>query len=214
MAAADVRQRYEACGQGHVFQYWEELAAADRETLVAQAAEVPIEQVTSVFAESIHGFEAALSAPPESQAVAPLDPTLIASSPLEADLQAWRREGLRLIAAGQTGAIVLAGGQGTRLGSPLPKGMLDLGLPSGRTIFELMAQRILKVQQLAQEECGEGGKVQWYIMTSDATHDVIVEYFRGKDFLGLEQDDVHFFKQGFLPAFSPVGKVLLQGKGS
>jgi UDP-N-acetylglucosamine/UDP-N-acetylgalactosamine diphosphorylase len=213
-AAAGVRARYEACGQGHVFRHWDRLDAADRDVLVAQAAQIPIEQVSGMFAASMRSLEAADAAPVEADDVHPLDADHVVTSPSAEAVAEWRARGLRMIAEGQTAALVLAGGQGTRLGSPLPKGLLDLQLPSGLTIFELMAQRILKLQQLARDACGLAGRIHWYVMTSDATHEPIVAFFQSRKHLGLDADTVHFFKQGFLPAFSVDGKVILATQSS
>lgn len=64
---------------------------------------------------------------------------------------AWTEVGLDTAAAGRLAVLVLAGGQGTRLGSAAPKGCFDIGLPSGTTLFGLHAARLAKLRQLAAD---------------------------------------------------------------
>ncbi|KGB75879.2 UDP-N-acetylglucosamine pyrophosphorylase [Cryptococcus deuterogattii R265] len=67
----------------------------------------------------------------------------------------WRDAGLKVIANNQVAVLLMAGGQGSRLGSALPKGLYDIKLPSGQTLFEYQAKRIRKLERLAEEKAGK-----------------------------------------------------------
>jgi len=121
-----------------------------------------------------------------------------------ADETRWRALGARTVREGKLAVVLLAGGQGTRLGSDNPKGMYDIGLPSGKSLFELQGERLAKLGELA----GSAPPV-WYVMTSPFTHDATVAFFKLKKFFGLRESDVIFFQQGTLPCFTEAGEIIL-----
>lgn len=86
------------------------------------------------------------------------------------EMLAWEKAGLEQISEGKLAVLLMAGGQGTRLGSKDPKGMFPLELPAGGgSLFELQAKRIRRLQELALQQTGKAGIITWYIMTSSGT---------------------------------------------
>lgn len=124
----------------------------------------------------------------------------------------WESLGLDAIHKGQLAAVILAGGQGTRLGFDGPKGIFSIGLQSKKSLFQLFAERILALETLTDEKYGrtKASKIPLLIMTSALNHDHTVSYFRRYRFFGLEEEDVYFFSQGTLPCFTLDGKLILE----
>ena len=153
-----LRARYEEHGQGHVFAHAGRLDAAARERLAAQLAALDPAAVN-------RAFEAALrlaSGPRERLAPPPIE-----RLPEHGGSDAWRTEararGEARLAEGAVAALVVAGGQGTRLGFPGPKGAFPLGPVSDRTLFAQQAQKIRRAASRF------GRPIPWLVMTSPAT---------------------------------------------
>jgi len=138
----------------------------------------------------------------------------LARTSIETKMQ-WKDQGLQAIANGEVCALVLSGGQGTRLGFSGPKGMYNIGLPSQKSLFQLFCERILRLQNLAQSfsKGQQKATIPFYIMTSPMNHDTTCVFFKQNDYFGLHESQVMFFPQGTLPCFTTDGKLMLESVG-
>ena len=97
------------------------------------------------------------------------------------------------------------------------QGCFDIGLPSGKPLFQLQAERILRLQALAERFVGaQAGSCQipWYILTSAATHVATLEFFEQHAFFGLDRSQVFVFPQASLPCLTEEGHTIVQSDGS
>jgi UDP-N-acetylglucosamine/UDP-N-acetylgalactosamine diphosphorylase len=193
----DLRRRYEAAGQGHLFTFWAKLSEEEQESLATQLETIDIQRVNRIYNNAISS---------ESRSAGRQDP--IDPLPQEASDSAvgapekekeWRSVGLSAIARGEVGVLLMAGGQGTRLGSSAPKGCYDIGLPSHKSLFQYQAERIARLQTVAETENGlEPGSaiIPWYVMVSGPTRRETEQFFLKNSYFGLNAEHVIFFEQG------------------
>lgn len=109
----------------------------------------------------------------------------------EPEQEEWGKEGMRAIAKGRVAAVLLAGS--TIQGHA--RGVLDIGLMSQKCLFQLYAERILRLQRLAAEatfgpRSGVRYPVFWYIITSEATHEEISSFLKEQNYFGLDAAQV------------------------
>lgn len=216
----ELRQKYEKAGQEHVFAFYDDLKPQEKSSLYEQAKEFDPEHINKLADTALNppkkekkddGEEDEKDKPdlkplPDSATSSVLDSD-------EKDLKKWYDDGLDLVAENKVGVVLMAGGQGTRLGSSAPKGCYDIGLPSRKSLFQMQAERIYKVQELAKKKAGKDSvTVPWYVMTSGPTRKPTEDFFKEHKYFGLDEANVFIFEQGVLPCISNEGKILLESK--
>ena len=127
---------------------------------------------------------------------------------IEAKKAQFKETGLEAIKACKVGAILLAGGQGTRLGFDKAKGMYNIGVNKELYIFEQLIRNLQKVTDEA------GAYVPLYIMTSDKNDAETRAFFVEHNYFGYHPDFVKFFVQGMVPAVDFDGNVLIEAEDS
>lgn len=119
----------------------------------------------------------------------------------------YTETGLEAIRAGKVGAVLLAGGQGTRLGCEHAKGMVDIGITRELFIFECLMNNLRRVTDQA------GAYVPLFVMTSAENHEETMDFFEKKNYFGYSRAHVRFFRQEQLPTVDPKGKLMLMAPG-
>lgn len=215
-----IKKSFDEAGQGHVFQLWDTLAEDEQNNLLDQLKSFDPQRLNEIFESST---KAATESSGGSAVVEPVSLNIVTRKEMAEDqVVSWRKKGLEMIASGKLGILLLAGGQGTRLGSSKPKGCYDIGLPSGKSLFQIQAERIQRLQKMAWEWMGtagmdgdrvSNGKIRWYIMTSPATDMDTQSFFKENGYFGLDEEQIVFFSQGMLPAVTEEGKIIRESGG-
>ncbi len=194
----DLFEAYKNVGQEHVFRFWDGLSGEERDALVGQLREIDLDLVAGLVSGDLK-LHAAAHVERTPPSVIELGDELPDCSRSEATERGWE-----LLKAGKVGIFLVAGGQGTRLGYSGPKGCLEVGPLTGKSLFQLHAEKILALNK----KCGQ--RIPWYIMTSAANDTQTRAFFQEHEHFGLPKDAVIFFQQKMAPALDDDGKLILQ----
>lgn len=211
-AFEQIRERLEKYGQAQLLKYWDEISEEQRRQLKNDIEHLDLEELNGFYERSTASLSENGAKLDDRLQPIPESHFLSISRTSQDELRGYEEEGLRQVAAGHVAILLMAGGQGTRLGSKQPKGMFNVELRSQKSLFRIQAERILSLQRLAYNLTGTQGHISWYIMTSEHTMQPTRAYFEQNDFFGMREEDIFMFEQGSLPCYGFDGKILLDEK--
>lgn len=156
-----LRHKLERYQQSHLLRFWDELSTDEKHELYNDISNVDLDEVNRYFAKATSSAQNNNKILDDR--VQPIPDRLVTSykNSNNEKLKEYEELGLREIADGKVAVLLMAGGQGTRLGVTYPKGMYDVGLPSRSTLFKIQAQRILRLEEIAQQKFGSRRGITW-----------------------------------------------------
>lgn len=190
-----VKNELKKHGQSQLLKYYDELDDAQKKSLLTQISQIDFSVIDLC------------DNPTEQTAKGSLKPLgALTVDEIEKSQNTYRSKGLELIKQGKVGAVLLAGGQGTRLGFDGPKGTYNIGITSDLYIFEMQIRNLMDVVKEAQSW------IPLFIMTSDKNHEATVDFFEKHGYFGYDKEYVTFFKQEMAPSVGFDKKILLEDK--
>ena len=191
----NAKKKLEKYGQEHVLDYYDELTQDEKEALLKQIDETDFSVIR--YAANPHGNQV-------RGKISPLGAMEIPE--IEKNRKHFEEVGLEALRAQKIGAVLLAGGMGTRLGSDDPKCMYNIGITKPVYIMQRLIENMMDVVRQT------GVYIPFFIMTSDKNHDKTVRFMEEMDYFGYDKDMVRFFKQDMAPAVDYNGKVYMETK--
>lgn len=201
-----VRQHLARWQQEHLLRWWNELDPGQRDQLARQIAGVDFALLRQLHADGP-------SAKPSGDLAGRIHPPSVIGLPEEfEDLereQHAQEVGERALRAGQVAVVIVAGGQGTRLGFEGPKGTFPIGPISNKSLFQILVEKIVAVARRYETE------LPLYLMTSPDNDEATRRYFADHAYFGMDPASVVFFTQGTMPAVdAQTGQLLLADKST
>lgn len=184
-------------GQEHIFRAYERLDEKGKRKLAAQIERIDWQMLAMAGHRELQ------------QKRGKLEPLSAVEVPeIKKNKAKYEEIGAGAIKSGKVGAVLLAGGQGTRLGFDGPKGKYNVGITRDLYIFECLINNLLDVTKKT------GCFVPLYVMTSDKNHEETAAFFEEKNYFGYQKDFVKFFKQEMAPSVDLDGKLYMESEDS
>jgi len=196
----DLRALLAPFGQEQLLRFWDELGAARQESLAREIRAVDYALIGRLLAQA--DARANIRAMADRAGSLPGFRLRDPRNTIAPD--AARQRGIEALRAAQVGVMLVAGGQGTRLGFAHPKGMYPIGPVSGNSLFQIHFEKIVALARRY------GVPIPLYVMTSPETHEETLAFLGEHDRFGLPAERLFIFCQGTMPAVdAATGKVLL-----
>lgn len=192
-----------SCGQQHLLRFWNRLEPDKQAQLLRDIAQIDFPRIAQLVRNVL--TEIPRVDPPTDVEPAPTFPDPWTPA-FERDYHKARSAGEDCIRQGKVAAMIVAGGQGTRLGFDAPKGMFPISPIRHATLFQWFAEALIGARRRFS------AAIPWYVMTSPVNDAATRDYFAQQRFFNIGEHTVHFFSQGVMPAVSLDGKILLESE--
>ena len=182
-------------GQEHLLQYYDELEQKQKEYLLKQIEDLDLSLLDLIK-------DGAKEVPKGK-----LEPLgAVTLQEIQEKKEQFEKTGIKALQQSKVGAVLLAGGQGTRLGLDKPKGMLNVGVNKELYLFEQLVNNLMEVVNKT------GTWVPLLVMTSEKNNEDTVNFFHENNYFGYNKEYVFFFVQEMAPSVSYEGKIYMEGK--
>lgn len=191
-------------GQQHLLQFWDELDKAGQQSLAGQIEGIDWSLLQKLTTET---HKADTWSELAERAEVPPAITLEDFRNPDSSSKAYSA-GAKALEGGQVAFVLVAGGQGSRLGFDNPKGMYPIGPVSQRSLYQMIIEHVhARAKQFDTT-------IPIYIMTSPPTHAASEKFLIENNWFGYSSKDIRLFCQGVMPAVdAETGKALLAEKG-
>ena len=186
-------------GQEHVLRYWDNLTENSRRQLLHQVSLIDFTLMGRLHQQYILKKNTGAAAKLEPAEIV----TLVRQRAHPEEVGRMKARGEEVLRAGKIAAVLVAGGQATRLGFDRPKGAYPVGPVSKKSLFQLHAEKLLATARRYRTT------IPWYIMISDTNAGETRAFFEENKFFGYAPQDLIFFEQEMIPALDENGKLIL-----
>ena len=193
----EIEQLLKEYNQEHIITLLNKLDEEKREELMEQINNIDFHQIMELYENTKKEIEIKDNI---IEAIDYLDKEKLTKN----EKETFEELGERVITSGQYAVVTMAGGQGTRLGHPGPKGTFKLDVyGKGKYLFEILSENLKEANKKY------GVVIPWYIMTSKENNDQTQEFLEKNNYFGYDKNNVMLFEQGELPLVDTEGKILI-----
>ena len=193
----DVIEILKEYNQEHIIKLLEKLEGKQKEELIKQIQTIDFHQIMELYNNTQKEVEF------KESKIEPLKYLDKEKLTLE-QKEEFDSIGEDIVKQGKYAVVTMAGGQGTRLGHPGPKGTFKLDVyGKGKYLFEIL------IENLKEANTKYNTTIPWYIMTSKENNEETVKFLEKNNYFGYDKKYVTIFTQSELPLVDTEGKLLI-----